>query len=92
MLSIRYILFRFFFRLEKCLELGEFSFTVLTQSGQHFNGTGQRHWPVFLIFDSPVNDSMYIFSLVLIRKTMTRVFLNDVISIVMMPTEVIEGE
>ena len=89
MLSIRYILLSFFFRLEKYLE---FSFTVLTQSGQHFNGTGQRHWPVFLIFDSPVNDSMYIFSLVLIRKTMTRLFLNDVISIVMMPTEVIEGE
>ena len=43
MLSIRYILLSFF-RLEKCLE---FSFTMLAQSGQHFNGTDLRHWPVF---------------------------------------------
>ena len=44
MLSIRYILLSFF-RLEKCLE---FSFTMLAQSGQHFNGTSLRHWPVLL--------------------------------------------
>ena len=42
--------------------------------------------------DSPVNDLMYLFSLVLIRKTLTQVFFDDVTSIVMMSTEVIEGE
>ena len=43
MLSVRYILLSSF-RLEKCLE---FSFTMLVQSGQHFNGIDLRHWPVF---------------------------------------------
>ena len=89
---------------------------MLAQSEQNFNGTGLRHWPVFLSrgafqvnakadlrifrFDihrwslivSPVNDLMYLFSLVLIRKTLAQVFVNNVISIVMTSTEVIEGE
>ena len=42
--------------------------------------------------DSPVNDLMYLFSLVLIEKTLTQVFFDDVISIVMMSKEVIEDE
>ena len=41
---------------------------------------------------SPVNDLMYLFSLVLIRKTLAQVFVNDVISIAMTSAEVIEGE
>ena len=35
---------------------------------------------------------MYLFGLVLIRKTLTQIFFDDVISIIMMSTEVIEGE
>ena len=35
---------------------------------------------------------MYLFSLALIKKTLTQVFFDDVISIVMILTEVIEGE
>ena len=41
---------------------------------------------------SHVNDLMYLFSLVLIRKTLAQVFVNDVISIAMTSAEVIEGE
>ena len=44
------------------------------------------------LIDYPVNDLMYIFSLVLIRKVVTQVFFDDVISIVMMLMEVIEAE
>ena len=35
---------------------------------------------------------MYLFNLVLIRKTLTQIFFDDVISIVMISTKVIEGE
>ena len=36
------------------------------------------------LIDPHVNDLMYLFSLILIRKTLTQVFFDDVISIVIM--------
>ena len=44
------------------------------------------------LIDSPVNNVMYAFSPVFVRKILTQVFFDDVISIVMMSTEAIEGE
>ena len=44
------------------------------------------------LIDSPVNVLLYLFSLDLIRKTLTQVFFDDIISIVMMSTEVTEVE
>ena len=44
------------------------------------------------LIGSPVNNVMYAFSPVFVRKALTQVFFDDVISIVMMSTEVIEGE
>ena len=35
---------------------------------------------------------MYLFSLILIKKTLTQVFFDDVFNIVMMSTEIIEGD
>ena len=44
------------------------------------------------LIDSPVNDLMYLFSPALIKKTLTQLFFDDDISIVVMSTKVIEGE
>ena len=44
------------------------------------------------LIDSPVNDLMYLFSLVLIRKKVDTGIFRYVISIVIMSTEIIEGE
>ena len=42
--------------------------------------------------DSHISDLMYLFSPVLIRKMLRQVFFDEVLSIVMILTEVIEGD
>ena len=42
--------------------------------------------------DSPGSYSMYVFSLVVIKKTLTQAFFDDVIRIVTISTKIIEGE
>ena len=80
MLSIRYILLSFF-RREKCLEFG---FTLLTQSEQPFNRTGLLMRAFLVNLKSDLSGVHF--------RKFKEEFFDDVISILMMSTEVIEGE